>query len=173
MTRHLIAAAVTLMLTASAIAETETSQDAWWTSSFQSAADDAKTCEVGTRLALGGPGVPLRAVVLAISYSSVPGRPPQLIIAFAGDRPVSNTIRVEFDDERSFTPPTVNDEAMIIFAQDSPVLQHIRNAMTMQVSLNLMYQGYTELTFSLRGSARAMESAKAECSQGEETDLQD
>ena len=172
MTRHLMAAAVTLMLTASAIAETETRQDAWWTNSFQSAADDAKTCEVGTRLALGGPGVPLRAVVLAISYSSIPEKPPQLILAFAGDRPVSNTIRVQFDDERSFTPPTVNDEAMIIFGQASPVLQHIRNAMTMQVSLNLMHQGHTALTFSLRGSARAMNSAQAECSQGEETDLQ-
>jgi hypothetical protein len=173
MTRHLIAAAVTLMLTASAIAETETSQDAWWTNSFRSATDDAKTCEVGTRLALGGPGVPLRAVALAISYSSIPEKPPQLILAFAGDRPVSDTIRVQFDDERSFTPPTVNDEAMILFAQDSPVLQHIRNALIMQVSLTLMHQGYTTLTFSLRGSARAMESAQAECSQGEETDLQD
>ncbi len=173
MTRHLIAVVVMLTLTASARAETETSQDAWWASSFRGATDDAKTCEVGTRLALGGLGVPLRAVVLAVSYSSIPGKPPQLILAFAGDRPVSNTIRVQFDDERSFTPPTVNDEAMIIFAQDSPVLRHIRNAMTMQVSLNLMYQGYTELTFSLWGSARAMDSARAECSQGEETDLQD
>ena len=173
MTRPLMAAVVALMLTASAIAETETRQDAWWTRSFQSATDGTRTCEVGTRLALGGPGVPLRAVVLAISYSSIAGKPPQLILAFAGDRPVSNTIRVQFDDERSFTPPTVNDEALIIFAQDSPVLQHIRNAMTMQVSLNLMRQGHTALTFSLRGSARAMNSAKAECSQGDETDLQD
>lgn len=164
MARRLIAAVVTLMLAAPVIAETETRQDAWWTSSFQSATDGAKTCEVGTRLALREPGVPLRAAVLSVSYSSIPGKPPQLILAFVGDRPVSNTVRVQFDDEDSFTPPAVNDEAIIIFAQDSPVLQHIRNAMTMQVSLNLMRQGYTALTFSLRGSARAMNSAQAECS---------
>lgn len=171
MARRLTAAVVTLMLAAPVIAETETRQDAWWTSSFQSATDDAKTCEVGTRLALREPGASLRAAVLAVSYSSIPGKPPQVILAFVGDRPVSNTVRVQFDDEGSFTPPAVNDEAIIIFAQDSPVLQHIRNAMTMQVSLNLMRQGYTALTFSLRGSARAMNSAQAACSQGTAPEL--
>ncbi len=171
MARRLIAAVVTLMLTAPVIAETETRQDAWWTSSFQSATDGAKTCEVGTRLALREPGAPLRAAVLSVSYSSIPGKPPQLILVFVGDRPVSNTIRVQFDDEGSFTPPAVNDEAIIIFARGSPVLQYIRNATTMQVSLNLMHQGHTALTFSLRGSAKAMNSAQAACSQGAALEL--
>ena len=101
------------------------------------------------------------------SYSSTPGNTPKLSLVFVGDRPASNTISVRFDAEPVFTPPTINDYAVVIFTQPSPVLQRVRNAMTMKVNLNLMYHGYTALTFSLRGSARAMDSARAECAQGE------
>lgn len=168
MTRQLMVVLLTLILTIPVIAETETSQGEWWTSSFRSEMDNAKTCEAGTRLALeeSGSNTPRTAVLMA-SYSSTPGNTPKLSLVFVGDRPASNTISVRFDAKPVLTPPTINDYAVVTFTQPSPVLQRVRNAMTMKVNLNLMYHGYTALTFSLRGSARAMDSAKAECAQGE------
>ena len=116
MTRQLMVILLTLILTVPVIAETETSQDEWWTSSFRSQMDNAKTCEVGTRLALeeSGSNTPRTAVLMA-SYSSAPGNTPKLSLVFVGDQPASNTISVRFDAEPVFTPPTVNDYAVVIF----------------------------------------------------------
>ena len=50
MTRHLMVVLLTLMLTVPVIAETETSQGEWWTSSFRSEMDNAKTCRSGNAL---------------------------------------------------------------------------------------------------------------------------
>ena len=167
MIRQLTGVLLTLILTVPVIAATETSPGGWWTNSFQSEIDGVKTCEAGTRLALGEPGSNTPAAVLMVSYSSTPRNTPKLALIFLGDRLVSDTIRVRFDAEPTLTPPIVEDEAMVVFAQDSPILQRVRNAMTMKLNLKLMHRGRTSFTFSLQGSAKAIESAKAACSQGE------
>ena len=167
MTRQLMVGLLTLMLTAPAIADTEEGPGGWWTSSFPSETDGGKTCEAGTRLALGEPGSDPLAAVLMVSYSSALGSTPKLVLVFVGDRPVSRSIRVRFDAGPSFTPSTVNDDAMVIFSEPSSILQHVRTAMAMKVNLKLLYHDRTTMTFSLRGSAKAIASAKAACSQGE------
>ena len=171
MIRQLTGGLLTLILMSPVIANTETDSGEWWTNSFQSETDGVKTCEAGTRLALGEPGSNTPAAVLIVSYSSTLESTPKLVLIFLGDRLVSDIIRVRFDTEPAFTTPIVKDEAMVVFAPDSPVLQGVRNARTMKLSLKLMYQGRTSFTFSLRGSAKAINSAKAACSQGEATDL--
>ena len=168
MIRQLTGGLLTLILMSPVIANTETDSGEWWTNSFQSETDGVKTCEAGTRLALGEPGSNTPAAVLIVSY--LLGSTPKLVLIFLGDRLVSDTIRVRFDTDPTFTTPIVKDEAMVVFAPDSPVLQGVRNARTMKLSLKLMYQGRTSFTFSLRGSAKAINSAKAACSH-ESTDL--
>ena len=128
--------------------------------------DDSRTCSAVTILMLGGSVSNARGAGLAITYSSPPGDTPLLALGFMGDQPISNTIRVRFDAEPAFTPLTANHEIGIAFVEDS-ILQRVRSAATMKVEVNLLYQGYTTLTFPLRGSAKAMDSAKAECSRSE------
>lgn len=136
---------------------------AWETSVSRDEMDDSKTCTARTGLVLGGN---LRMAFLAVQYSSNRDAPVPAL-GFSGDRLISNTIRVRFDTEPAFTPLTVNDRTMVIFAPNSPVLQRVRTAATMKVEVNLLHQGHTTLTFPLRGSAKAIDSAKTECSQSE------
>ena len=156
-------------------AKAECSQDeqidaggAWETSVSRDEMDDSKTCTARTSLVLGGN---LRIAFLMVQYSSNRDAS-ALALGFSGDQLISNAIRVRFDTKPAFTPLTVNDEAMAIFTEDS-ILQRVRSATTMKVELNLLHQGHTTLTFSLRGSAKAMDSAGAECSRSEQTHFRD
>ena len=139
---------------------------AWRTDISHSEMDDSKTCSAATVLVLGGSVSNGRAVSLGVAYSSSPRDTPHLALVFMGDRPVSDAIRVRFDAEPAFTPLTVSNGANVIFADDS-ILERVRSTATMKVELNLLHQGRTTLTFPLRGSAQAMDSAKAECSRSE------
>ena len=119
-----------------------------------------------TILMLGGSVSNARAAGLVVVYSSLPGDTPPLTLRFVGNRLVSDTIRVRFDAEPAFTPLTTDHEIGVTFVEDS-ILQRVRNAAAMRVEVNLLHQGHTTLTFSLRGSAKAMDSAKAACWRGE------